>query len=109
MPASIEEDAFNQVPDLISGADLIEDDLPTNLDYLDQATRRTEVKADRYTGETLRTWQATGDDDHNINMHSEVNGDAIRILAEDYDDGGAESEADYWDNTSVTSRTSLDE
>lgn len=92
---------------MISGADLIEDDLPTNLDYLDQATRRTEIKSDRHTGETLRTWQATGDDDHDIDMHSEVNGDAIRILAEDYDD--AESDADYWDSTSVTSRTSLDE
>jgi autophagy-related protein 2 len=102
--ASIDEDAFNRIPELISGADLIEDDLPTNLDYLDHATRHSEVNADRATGETLRSWQTTeGDVDSRLN--SEVNGETIKVLYHE----PFEMEEDYWDTLPPTSRGYSDE
>jgi hypothetical protein len=84
---SIEENAFNRIPDIVSGADLIEDDLPTNLDYLDTATRpRQGVATDRSAGETLHSWQATHDDG------SAEAGETIKILLDHFDvDEG------YWD------------
>jgi len=85
---SIEEDAFRQIPDISSGADLIEDDLPTNLDYLDTATRpRHGVSTDRSTGESLRSWQATHDDG------SADVGETVKVLLEHFDE-----DEDYWDN-----------
>ena len=35
--ASVIENAFTRAPDLISAPDMIQDDLPTNLDYLDDS------------------------------------------------------------------------
>ncbi|TCD64536.1 autophagy- protein 2 [Steccherinum ochraceum] len=35
--ASLDENAFARAPDLISAPDMIQDDLPTNLDYLDES------------------------------------------------------------------------
>jgi autophagy-related protein 2 len=85
---SIEENAFRQIPDISSGADLIEDDLPTNLDYLDTATRpRQGISTDRSTGESLRSWQATHDDGT-----AEV-GETVKVLVEDF-----EMDENYWDN-----------
>lgn len=85
---SIDEDAFRQIPDISSGADLIEDDLPTNLDYLDTATRpRQGVATDRSTGESLRSWQATHDDG------SADVGETIKILLDHF-----ETDENYWDN-----------
>lgn len=104
-PASIDEDAFNRIPDMISGADLIEDDLPTNLDYLDHATRRVEVNKDRSTGETLRSWQATGEGDFDARLNSEVNGETIKILY----DQPFEMDEQYWDRLAPVSRGYLDE
>ena len=67
---------------------MIEDDLPTNLDYLDTATRpRQGLSTDRSTGESLRSWQATHDDGS-----AEV-GETVKILVDDF-----EMEEDYWDN-----------
>jgi autophagy-related protein 2 len=85
---SIEENAFRQIPDISSGADLIEDDLPTNLDYLDAATLpRQGISTDRSTGESLRSWQATHDDGT-----VEV-GETVKILVHDF-----EMDENYWDN-----------
>lgn len=88
MFSSIDEDAFRQIPDISSGADLIEDDLPTNLDYLDTATRPHQgIATDRSTGESLRSWQATHDDG------SADVGETIKILLEHF-----EVDENYWDN-----------
>jgi len=102
--ASIDEDAFNRIPDMISGADLIEDDLPTNLDYLDHATRHSEANADRSTGETLRSWQTT-EGDYDSRLNSEVNGETIKVLYHE----PFELEEDYWDTLPPASRGYLDE
>ena len=88
MSGSIEEDAFRQIPDISSGADWIEDDLPTNLDYLDTATRpRQGIATDRTTGESLRSWQATHDDG------SADVGETVKVLMEHF-----EVDENYWDN-----------
>lgn len=102
--ASVDENAFNRIPDMISGADLIEDDLPTNLDYLDHATRRIEVDKDRLTGESLRSWQATGESDLDVRLNSEVNGETVKILY----DQPFEMDEGYWDRLSPVSRGYLD-
>jgi len=62
---------------------MIDDDLPTNLDYLDQSTRPVPAHLkDRSAGETLRTWEPAGfgEDDHRF--AAELNGETIRILYE---------------------------
>ncbi|ORY21591.1 hypothetical protein BCR39DRAFT_553281 [Naematelia encephala] len=107
--SSVDESAFTRVPEIISGADLIEDDLPTNLDYLDQATRHSNNAAsvDRMTGETLRTWEATGDsfDDANAKFTSEVNGETVKILIQE----AFEVEEDYWDSLPVVNNGFVDD
>ena len=96
----MDEDAFNRVPDMISGADLIEDDLPTNLDYLDHAARHADIiPTDGSTGETLRSWQSTGEDDaSDVRLTSEVNGETIKILHPE----PFEMDDDYWDTLPVS-------
>ena len=92
------------MPDITSGADLIGDDLPTNLDYLDQATRHAarSQRIDQSTGESLRLWQADDADPH---FASEVSGETVRILhAQPF-----EMEEDYWENLPVVSRGFADE
>jgi autophagy-related protein 2 len=80
--SSVDEEAFKRIPDIVSGADMIEDDLPTNLDYLDAATRHSAaaLTMDRSTGETLRTWQTEGDRGDLDRFAGEVNGETIKIL-----------------------------
>ena len=90
---------------MISGADLIEDDLPTNLDYLDQTTRHTDVSAYRATGETLRSWQTTGEGDADSRLHSEVNGETIKVLYHEPFD----LDESYWDDLVPVPRAELDE
>lgn len=76
------------MPDIVSGADLIEDDLPTNLDYLDTTTRpRRSLSTDRSTGESLRSWQAASDED------VVEGGDTIKVLLDSFD-----ISQDYWEN-----------
>ncbi|OCF39156.1 hypothetical protein I317_07055 [Kwoniella heveanensis CBS 569] len=91
---SIDEDAFNLVPDIASGADMIEDDLPTNLDYLDRATRVSDNRPthDRGTGESLRMWQTEDED--------EIGGETIKIL---YKEPFLLDE-DYWDTLPILNR-----
>jgi autophagy-related protein 2 len=100
--SSVDEDAFRRINDIVSGgdADMIEDDLPTNLDYLDEATRRANaLSTDRSTGETLRTWQTEGDhlSEEGGKVAAEVNGETIKILYS----GPVEMEEGYWDNLPV--------
>jgi len=102
--ASIDENAFNSLPEVISGADLIEDDLPTNLDYLDHTTRHNDLSADKSTGETLRSWQTT-DGETNTRLHAEMNGETIKVLYHE----SFEVEEEYWDNLSPVSRGYRDE
>ena len=88
---SVDEDAFNRLPDVISGADLIDDDLPTNLDYIDEAIK-TSVKSSRkdpLNGEGLRSWYA-GDTD--AKLASEASGETIKILYNE----PFELEEGYW-------------
>ncbi|WVF72370.1 hypothetical protein IAT40_007185 [Kwoniella sp. CBS 6097] len=92
---SIDEHAFNLVPDIVSGADMIEDDLPTNLDYLDRATRVSDNKPshDRATGESLRAWQTEDE--------VEVGGETIKIL---YKEPFELEEEDYWDTLPILNK-----
>ncbi|WVQ98559.1 hypothetical protein IAU59_005685 [Kwoniella sp. CBS 9459] len=96
---SIDEHAFNLVPDIVSGADMIEDDLPTHLDYLDRATRLSENKPshDRSTGESLRTWQTEDE--------IEVGAETINILYKE----PFELEEDYWDTLPILNKGCQDD
>ncbi|WWC85245.1 uncharacterized protein L201_000107 [Kwoniella dendrophila CBS 6074] len=96
---SIDEQAFNLIPDIVSGADMIDDDLPTNLDYLDRASRlaSNQPTLDRTTGESLRSWQTDeGEPEHG--------GETIRILLHEPFD----MEENYWDSLPVLSKGSDD-
>nr|XP_019013281.1 uncharacterized protein I206_01346 [Kwoniella pini CBS 10737]OCF52062.1 hypothetical protein I206_01346 [Kwoniella pini CBS 10737] len=90
---SIDEQAFNLIPDIVSGseADMIDDDLPTNLDYLDRASRLSsrQLTSDRITGETLRAWQTDEDE--------ELGSETIKILYDEKFD----MDENYWDNLPV--------
>ena len=85
---------------MISGADLIEDDLPTNLDYLDHASRRHSV--DKGPAETLHSWQT---DDADTRFSSEVNGETIKILLHEPFD----ADEQYWENLPVVNGGYADE
>lgn len=93
--ASVDMQAFTKAPDIISGADMIEDDLPTDLDYLDHAARQSKKSpyVDHHTGESLRSWEAPEEDTH-ITEH---NGGTIRILMKE----PFEEDPDYWNNLPV--------
>ncbi|KAK4687136.1 autophagy-related protein 2, partial [Tremellales sp. Uapishka_1] len=91
--ASIDQEAFHQIPDIVSGADMIDDDLPTNLDYLDQASRPV-TNSDRPTGESLRSWETTCDD---ARFAGEVKGETIRILMKE----SFAMDANYLENLTV--------
>lgn len=92
------------MPDITSGADLIDDDLPANLDYLDQTARSTgkTPTSNIDAGESLRSWFA-GDAD--VSFASEVNGETIKIL---YDDP-FEVNKSYWEDLPVLSGGCADE
>lgn len=66
---------------------MIEDDLPTNLDYLDTTTRPHSIPTDKYTGESLRSWQATSEEG------TTEGGDTVRILLDKFD-----VQEDYWES-----------
>lgn len=92
---SVDMQAFTKAPDIISGADMIEDDLPTDLDYLDHAARQSKKTphVDNHTGESLRSWE-TPDEDKNIAEH---NGGTIKILMTE----PFKEEPNYWNNLPV--------
>lgn len=72
----------------------MDDDLPTNLDYLDQAARNTLKSKIPVGGESLRSWQA---DDADPRFAAEVNGETIKILHEEPFD----IMKDYWESLPV--------
>ncbi|TXT13731.1 hypothetical protein VHUM_01098 [Vanrija humicola] len=96
--ASVDLDAFGQAPEIVSGADMIEDDLPTNLDYLDNAARqsKTAPNVDRSTGESLRSWESTDDE---VLIHGDVRGGTVRILMTE----PFEEDPNYWNTLPVLS------
>jgi len=93
--ASVDMSAFGQAPDIVSGADMIEDDLPTNLDYLDHAARQhmSAPRTDKRTGETLRSWETTDDADHITEGHHAT----IKVFMPE----AFEQDAGYWDNLPI--------
>lgn len=93
--ASVDLQAFNHAPDIVSDADMIGDDLPTNLDYLDHAARQSTSgpSTDRTTGESLRSWQTTDDAPH----ISEVHGGTIKVFVTE----PFAEDANYWDSLPV--------
>ncbi|WVQ70336.1 uncharacterized protein L199_008562 [Kwoniella botswanensis] len=97
---SIDEQAFNLIPDIVSGADMIEDDLPTNLDYLDRASRMrtSQPTMDRTTGESLRSWQTDEGE-------GELGGETIKILLNE----GFDMDENYWENLPVLNKGYDDE
>ncbi len=89
---------------MIFGADLIDDNLPTNLDYLDQTSRhpKKHLSTDPSTREGLRSWQA---DDADARFASEVNGETIKILY----DVPFDMTEEYWENLPVVNSGYADE
>lgn len=92
--ASVDLQAFGQAPDIVSGADMIDDDLPTNLDYLDHAAGAKAPTVDRHTGESLRSWETTDEAPH---IQSELGGGNVRILTSE----PVEEAGDYWNTLPV--------
>ncbi|WVR04987.1 hypothetical protein IAU60_001999 [Kwoniella sp. DSM 27419] len=97
---SIDEDAFNLVPDIVSGADMIDDDLPTNLDYIDRASRipGSTPSTDQATGESLRVWQTEGDD-------AEEGGETIKLLYHEPFD----MDEEYWDALPILNKANQED
>jgi autophagy-related protein 2 len=92
--ASVDLDAFGKAPDVISGADMIDDDLPTNLDYLDHAAGAKAPAIDRHTGESLRSWETPDDAPH---IQNDLGGGTIKVLMpEPFDE-----QPDYWNTLPV--------
>ncbi|ORX39665.1 hypothetical protein BD324DRAFT_648300 [Kockovaella imperatae] len=97
--ASVDEEAFHRMPDVAYGADLIEDDLPTNLEYLDETSHR-QPKTKRSPDEDLIA-SALESSVLETNR-APVNGETIRILVDDPFD----QEPDYWNDLPVLSGAS---
>ncbi|KAL7422146.1 autophagy-related protein 2 [Cryptotrichosporon argae] len=87
--ASIDNDAFTAAPDITSGADMMDDDLPTNLDYLDHAARQALRAPGSATSETLRSWEHADDD-----TGRREGGETVRV----FDGPRWEMEEEYWEN-----------
>ncbi|WVQ78252.1 hypothetical protein IAT38_000336 [Cryptococcus sp. DSM 104549] len=100
---SLDEDAFNRIPDIVSGGDtdMIEDDLPHNLDYLDRATRHSKLypSVDRVTGESLRAWETGGGDD-GWGGGAKEGGETIKVLVKE----GFGEEGGYWEGLPVLNK-----
>ncbi|WVQ71457.1 hypothetical protein IAR50_000994 [Cryptococcus sp. DSM 104548] len=97
---SLDEDAFNVVPEIVShtDADMIDDDLPQNLDYLDHATRVPKHKPsmDSSTGESLRAWENTGEDGEDGQWGHGEDGETVRVFV-----GEVQEEQGYWEGLPV--------
>lgn len=94
------------MPDLSAGLDLIEDDLPSNLDYLDSATGRQRPTEGDVEG--IRAWQTEHDvhsDSAAAKLASEINGETIKVLV----DGPVVFEDGYWDSLPILSNGDTDE
>lgn len=84
MMASLDEQAFRRIPDVGNAADMINDDLPTNLDYLDESfgsaaglrELRDDDLEDFDVQEDGRTTPVAGE----TGVVSKVGGETIRII-----------------------------
>ncbi|KAG2157198.1 hypothetical protein DEU56DRAFT_8443 [Suillus clintonianus] len=84
MMASLDEQAFRRIPDVGNAADMISDDLPTNLDYLDESfgsaaglrELRDDDLEDFDVQEDGRTTPVAGE----TGVVSNVGGETIRII-----------------------------
>ncbi|KAG1782593.1 hypothetical protein EV702DRAFT_1232405, partial [Suillus placidus] len=84
MMASLDEQAFRRIPDVGNAADMINDDLPTNLDYLDESfgsaaglrELRDDDLEDFDVQEDGRTTPVAGE----TGVVSNVGGETIRII-----------------------------
>ena len=96
----MDDEAFRQLPDLTSGLDLVEDDLPNNLDYLDSTAARQVKGADAAHKEGMQSWE-TEHDEYAAPAESmfaaEVKGETVKILV----DGPVELVEHYWETLPV--------
>jgi autophagy-related protein 2 len=100
LSGSIDDEAFRQLPDLTAGLDLIDDDLPSNLDYLDATSGRRVKANERAPAESMRSWETEHDETASLedsHFAAEVKGETIKILA----DGPVELIENYWDTLPV--------
>lgn len=97
---SLDENVFKLMPEIVSHSDtdMIEDDLPHNLDYLDRAIRISKhyPSMDRTTGESLRAWQTPGEDLEEGEWGNGESGETIRTFSEEI-----EEEEGYWEGLPV--------
>lgn len=88
------------MPEIVSHSDtdMIEDDLPHNLDYLDRATgiSKHNLSMDRTTGESLRAWQSPGEDLEEGEWGNGESSETIRTFGEEI-----EEEEGYWEGLPV--------
>lgn len=97
---SLDENAFNLLPEIVSHSDtdMIEDDLPHNLDYLDHATRISKhyPSMDRTTGENLRAWHTPEEGLEEGEWENGESGETIRAFG-----GEIEEEEGYWEGLPI--------
>jgi len=87
LPASVEDLAFKVTPEIGPSGDLIQDDLPTNLDYLDEsfgsAAGLRELRdedLDEFDDDDERGTRGTDDDPSTV---SKIGGETIKIFESD--------------------------
>lgn len=104
----MDDEAFRQLPDLTSGLDLVEDDLPRNLDYLDATSGRQTRSTDKAPRESMRSWETEhdeGDMAANSAFAAEVKGETIKVLV----DGPVQLIDNYWDSLPVLQQGDAEE
>lgn len=97
--ASLDNDAFKRPPDIGPAPDMIYDDLPTNLDYLDESFG-TAAGLRELRDDDLEDFDVEGGDsdtavldDGGVGVTSKVGGETIKMLYAEI--GGVEN---YFDN-----------
>ncbi|OXG22622.1 hypothetical protein C366_00940 [Cryptococcus neoformans Tu401-1] len=97
---SLDENAFNLLPEIVSHSDtdMIEDDLPHNLDYLDHTTHISKhyPSMDRTTGESLNAWHTPGEGSEKGEWGNGESGETIRAFG-----GKIEEEKGYWEGLPI--------
>ena len=100
--ASIDNVAFVQLPDVTSGADLIQDDLPTNATFL-ESPRERDPKA--LVDSPALPQEARPDVEVPTPVfETKMNGETIKIFSE----VPVDPVADYWNNLPVADNGLLD-
>ena len=99
IPASIEDLTFKRMPEVGPAPDMINDDLPTNMYYLDgsfgPAAGLREIRDDDL--DEFDTEDITAPESNDLSIISRVSGETIKIL----DAKGLEAVDDYFLNTPV--------